>query len=235
MWECKNKISDDIIYGVFKTKEEWLKNRKSRIGGSDAASILGLNPYKSNTELWAEKMEDEKNKNGHIQKDDISNNPHIAYGNNAEPLLRELFKLDYPELKVYYEENNMWLNKKYPFAHASLDGWLRDKDGNMGILEIKTASIIQPLQIEKWNDRIPDNYFCQLLHYFMVTEFDFAILKAKIMFDGYNDRERHSQIRHYKILRKDVEDDIETLKEKEKDFYEKILNNKKPNLILPDI
>ena len=30
------------------TREEWLEERKNGIGGSDAATILGLNPYKSN-------------------------------------------------------------------------------------------------------------------------------------------------------------------------------------------
>ena len=33
----------------------WLKSRTLGIGGSDAAAILGLNPYKSNVELFEEK------------------------------------------------------------------------------------------------------------------------------------------------------------------------------------
>ncbi len=36
-------------------KEEWLEERKNGIGGSDAATILGLNPYKTNIDLWEEK------------------------------------------------------------------------------------------------------------------------------------------------------------------------------------
>lgn len=34
-----------------KSHEEWL-NHRERIGGSDAAAIVGMNPYKSNVELW---------------------------------------------------------------------------------------------------------------------------------------------------------------------------------------
>ena len=38
-------------YVVYETKDmsknEWIKRRKEGIGGSDAASVLGLNPYKS--------------------------------------------------------------------------------------------------------------------------------------------------------------------------------------------
>ena len=37
------------------TREEWLEARKNGIGGSDAATILGLNPYKTTIELWEEK------------------------------------------------------------------------------------------------------------------------------------------------------------------------------------
>ena len=36
---------------TFETREEWLKAR-TLIGGSDAACILGKNPWKSNVELW---------------------------------------------------------------------------------------------------------------------------------------------------------------------------------------
>ncbi len=33
------------------SREEWLEERKKGIGGSDAAVILGLNPYKNNIRL----------------------------------------------------------------------------------------------------------------------------------------------------------------------------------------
>jgi hypothetical protein len=39
---------------ILASRGEWLKHR-SRIGGSDAAAIVGLNPYKTNTDLYLEK------------------------------------------------------------------------------------------------------------------------------------------------------------------------------------
>jgi len=36
-------------------REEWLEVRKRGIGSSDAASVVGLSPYKSQLELWLEK------------------------------------------------------------------------------------------------------------------------------------------------------------------------------------
>ena len=37
------------------TRNEWLEERKKGIGGSDAAAIIGANPYKDNIKLWEEK------------------------------------------------------------------------------------------------------------------------------------------------------------------------------------
>ena len=37
------------------TRDEWIKFRKNYIGGSDAAAIIGLNPFVTPYSLWAEK------------------------------------------------------------------------------------------------------------------------------------------------------------------------------------
>lgn len=208
-----------------KDRDEWLKNRK-KIGGSDASSIVGMNPYRNNVELW-------EIKTNRTEAEDISDKPYVKYGTEAEKHLRELFKLDFPEYEVFYEENNLWTNDRFPFAHASLDGWLVDQDGRNGIWECKTTNILQSMQKEKWNGRIPDNYYCQLLHYFMVTEFDFAVLKAQLKseFNG----EIYIQTKHYKIERQDVKKDIDFLANAEKLFWHFVEHDKKPPLILPNI
>ena len=36
-------------------RDQWLEVRKGGIGSSDAAAAVGLNPYKSQLELWLEK------------------------------------------------------------------------------------------------------------------------------------------------------------------------------------
>lgn len=211
---------------TFPSRDEWLKARKT-IGGSDAACILGKNPWKSNVELFLEKT-------GQCTPDDISNKAVVKYGTDAEKPLRRLFRLDYPEMKVDYRENNMWTNDKYPWAHASLDGWITDKDGRMGVLEIKTTNVMSSRQKEEWKDKIPDNYYCQVLHYLMVTEYEFAILKAQLKWEI--DGEVYCQTKHYRIERSDVEQDIELLAEAEKRFVtENLRKRKKPALILPEI
>lgn len=211
---------------ILKDREEWLQARAGRIGGSDASAILGMNPYRTNVELW-------QIKTGQLIPEDISEKPYVKYGTEAEEHLRELFKLDFPEYQVFYEENNMWLNDRFPFAHASLDGWLVDQEGRKGIWECKTTNILQSMQKEKWKGRIPDNYYIQLLHYLLVTEFDFVVLKAQLKseFNG----EIYLQTKHYKIERAEVEADIQFLESSEKKFWKQIQERRKPDLILPEI
>lgn len=210
----------------FKTTDEWLKSRTA-IGGSDAAALVGLNPYKTNIDLWREKT-------GRAAAPDISNEDYVKFGHDAEPHIRALFALDHPQYEVDYVENNMFINDRYPFAHASLDGWLTEKEtGRKGILEIKTTNILQSMQREKWNDRIPDNYYCQVLWYLMVTEFDFAILKARLRSDWQG--ETRITVRHYMIERSEVQEDIDELEKAGWKMWKAIQEDREPNLILPAI
>lgn len=221
----RERFSTDITRIQFDSMEEWLVNRKG-IGGSDASAILGLNPYKTNQELWMEKK-------GQMSPVDISDKSYVKYGNDAESLLRALFALDYPEYKVEYYDNNMIINKKYPWAHASLDGELMDPDGRRGILEIKTTNILQSMQWEKWDNRIPDNYYIQILHYLLVTEYDFVVLKAQLK--RVRDGEVRLTTKHYHIEREEVLSDIKMLKEEEEAFWRSLQSGQEPGLLLPEI
>lgn len=215
-----------VTMQVLPNREDWLKHR-TKIGGSDASAILGKNPYKTNVELW-------KDKAFHLMPEDISDKPYVKYGTEAEKYLRELFKLDYPQYEIFYEENNMWTNDAYPFAHASLDGWLKDEADRMGVWECKTTNILQSRQKEKWDHRLPENYYIQILHYLMVTEFEFVELKAQLK-SVFSDGTVYLQTRHYHIERSDVEADIEYLADEERKFWTCVENMKAPPLVLPEI
>lgn len=211
---------------ILSSREEWLKHRMQGIGGSEISAVVGLNPYMSNVDLW-------ELKTGAVEPEDISDKPYIKYGTQAEPLLRELFKLDFPQYEVFYEENNSFRNSKFPWALASLDGWIRDENGRVGVWECKTTNILQSMQKEKWNHQIPSNYYCQVLFYMAVIEADFAVLKAqmKTEFNGIP----YLQTRHYFIERADVQEDMDYLMEKGAEFWESVKNKEKPGLLLPEI
>lgn len=60
-------------------KDEWLKKRKCGIGGSDASSILGFNPYKSSMAVYLDKIDDE------------IRFAHVANGSKGEPVAQNCY------------------------------------------------------------------------------------------------------------------------------------------------
>ena len=201
-------------------------NRQKGIGGSEISAVIGRNPYMDNVTLW-------EIKTGRRKASDLSEKPYVQYGTQAEKHLRALFALDFPEYKVMYEENNSFTNDLYPFAQASLDGWLEDENGRTGVLEIKTTEILQLFQRGKWENRIPTNYYCQVCFYMAVLDADFAIVKAQLKtnYDG----EVKLETRHYYIKRSEVQEDIDYLMQKGKEFWEYVKSDTRPSLILPEI
>lgn len=211
---------------IFKSRSEWLRNRNKGIGGSEISAVVGRNPYMDNVSLW-------EIKTGRRKAEDISDKSYVRYGTQAEEHLRALFALDFPQYQVCYEENNSFFNDRYPFAQASLDGWLVDGDGRLGILEIKTTEILRGGQREKWKGRIPDNYYTQCLFYLAVMEADFAVLKAQLKTDFEGDV--RLETRHYHIERREAQEDIDYLMRKGAEFWEYVMRDERPSLILPEI
>ncbi len=209
-------------------REKWLERRRHGIGGSDAAAVLGASPYKTNVQLWEEKT-------GRRAAPDISDKPCVRYGTMAEEHLRALFALDFPEYRVEYDQYGMIANcPETPFAFATLDGQLTEiQTGRIGVLEIKTTEIMHSGQYDQWKNRIPQHYYIQVLHQLLATGYEFSCLKAQIKFtvpDGV-----WTRTNHYWFERSELESDIEYLKQKEISFWECVKNNRRPNLILPEI
>ncbi len=211
---------------IFESRNEWLGNRNKSIGGSEISAVVGRNPYMDNVTLWEVKT-------GRRRADGLSGNPYVQYGTRAEEHLRALFALDFPQYKVMYEESNSFTNSRYPFAQASLDGWLFDDEGRSGILEIKTTEIIRSGQREKWKDRIPMNYYCQVCFYMAVTEAEFAVLKAQLKTDF--DGDVRLETRHYHIERSEAQEDVDYLMQKGAEFWEYVKSDTRPPLVLPEI
>lgn len=219
-------MSDIFTIVECKDHDDWLRTRNYGIGGSDASAILGMNPYKTNIDLFEEKT-------GRRVPEDISDKPYVRYGTLAEPLIRGLFALDYPEYEVFYHENRILRSNRYPYMQASLDGELVDQDGRRGILEIKTTNILQSMQYEKWKGRIPDNYYVQVLHYLIVTGYQFVVLRARLV--SVRGRDKMIMDKDYFIERDEVLDDLEMILAEEKRFWKYVESGRKPPLILPEL
>lgn len=219
------------------TEKEWHEKRKNGIGGSDCSSILGLNPYMTNVELW-------QYKTGRKEQPDLSNNKFVIFGKEHEIVLVEQFfnehkdkydvfykELPIKEYLVKYPNGNdlvdMRFTDKNNFMFASLDGELVDKDtGEHGILEIKTCQINMSNR-NKWkDDKIPDNYYCQVLHYLAVTNYSFAIVYAMLRY--YDGCEEYKE---FYIKRDEKKHEIDYLESAETDFWNKyVLKNIEPEL-----
>jgi putative phage-type endonuclease len=210
-------------------RETWLKERMNGIGGSEASAILGMNPYMTNVDLW-------KIKTGEIVRD-VPDNKNMKYGREAERHLINLFALDYEgkyevaRVEPYTVERN----KKYPFIFGTFDAKLkRISDNAQGILEIKTANILQAQHKERWNRQVPQNYYIQCLHYLLVDEkYKFAVLKAQLKTEF--DDEIQLQTKHYFWERSDVQADLELLLKAEIKFWGSIKSGQCPDLVLPPI
>jgi len=219
---------------IITTEAEWHRARLQGIGGSEAAAIIGRSPWCSNVELW-------KRKTGRATAPDISDNEAVKYGHDAEPLIRELFALDYADKYdvSYGGAFDMVRHPDHPFIFATLDGRLTERaTGRRGVLEIKTTNIVRSMQKEKWwragQPCVPDNYYCQLLWQMLAGGFDFAVLHAQLKYD-YGDDIR-SERRTYFIDRVDVAEDVVYIcTEGVKFWTEYVQKDRQPPLILPEI
>ncbi|WP_319764453.1 YqaJ viral recombinase family protein [Maridesulfovibrio sp.] len=208
------------------TRKEWLEARRKGLGGSDASVALGLSQWKTNVELWEEKT-------GRREDEDISDKECVKYGVACEPLMREMFKLDYPEFRVKHEENVVLQHPVYPQLQASLDGMLWDQAGRLGILEIKTTTVQRGADYDKWKNKVPQNYFIQLLHYMLVTGAQFAILKARIKNEWGGSVSITEN--HYHFERSNHIGDTIHLLKAELAFWRYVETDTRPDLILPKI
>lgn len=209
---------------AYDSREEWLEHRK--LGGSDAAAILGISPWMSNLDLW-------RLKTGRLKPKNLDDDPLVLYGTKAEEHLRELFALDFPELVVGYVPFNIWTNDRYPFAHASLDGWVLDEKDRFGVLEIKTATITSQAQKAKWEGKIPDYYYTQLLWNMAVTDAEFSILVAQLKWE--RDGDVFKVTKHYELSRDQAEADIIRIMEAGEKFAKCIKEDREPAITLPEI
>lgn len=203
--------------------ETWLKERMNGIGGSESGSVLGLNPWCSNVQLW-------RYKTGKEVPPDISDKPAVQFGKVAEEHIRELFRLDYPKYSLDYHAYWIYRNDGYPWQFATLDGELTEDTGRRGILEIKTTTIQNKTQWYEWEGGIPQRYYAQVLHQLSATGWQFAILRAYIRW--YRDGEFRATVRDYRIERDDVLDDIAYLREQEMRFMDCVNSGKPPAAII---
>lgn len=133
--------------------------RCNYIGGSDAATICGVNPYGNIIELWQEKL-------GLKEIDDISDKPQIRAGNYLEPVVAQWFQDDTDILVEIHPDT--FYHKDHAFMAANVDRLITGKQAG---LECKTAGYSNGWG-EIGENIIPDYYLCQVAHYTAVLDYE---------------------------------------------------------------
>ena len=154
-----------LIYTKDMQTEEWLNNRRLGIGGSDASTILGLNPFNSILRLWEDKT-------GRIPVEE-KENEYTHFGHVMEPVIRKEF-----ERRTGHKvrrSNFILQSEEYSYLLADVDGFTKDEDGTPCIFEAKTASEYKK---KVWEQGVPEEYVAQVQHYMLVTGFTKAYVAA---------------------------------------------------------
>lgn len=140
-------------------RDDWLRERKRGIGGSDAAAICGLSPWKSPYQVWTEK----RGENAGLQEDSEP----MFWGRTLEPVIRQRYS-DVTGNTVVVP-TDIIRHPEIDFMLASLDGIAN----NERVLEVKTARM--PMEWgEPGTNEIPDIYMLQVQHYLAVTKLSLA-------------------------------------------------------------
>ena len=151
-------------------KQEWLRERKHYIGGSDLGAICGLNPYRTALDVYLDKT-----------SDDITEetSPAMRWGNLLEDVVA----------KAYSEDTGYFLkiadgpiyHSEYKFLAANIDRWVgKRKDIREYILECKTAGFNKGKEWgDSGTDQIPESYLVQVAYYAAICDVpkvDIAVL-----------------------------------------------------------
>jgi putative phage-type endonuclease len=179
-----------IPYGT----QEWHDFRRNGIGGSEIATVLGLNKYDTVTRTFYEKI-------GQTPPRDIDN-PKMFFGRYMEDKIAELWEFydGTPEGWIENFKNNKIIRKcrningyvvnpDYPWLFASLDRVINVSGGvnlltaeklkTEAVLEIKTLSY---WSASMWVDQMPISYLLQIHQYMIILETDYA--EIAILKDG---------------------------------------------------
>lgn len=172
--------------------DQWLEYRKKGIGGSDAAAIAGLNPYKSAISVYIDKTE---------PKTEYIDSERMRIGRDLEDYVAKRFE-DLTGKKVR-KRNAILQHPEHEWMLANVDRLIV---GESAGLECKVTNSYAK---KDWDEAIPPMYELQCHHYMAVTGLEKWYIAALI---------GNEAVAIHEIKRD--EDLINHLISIEKDFYE---------------
>lgn len=144
------------------SREEWLEIRRNSIGGSDAAAACGMSPWKSQLELFCDKM-------GMIP--DKETNESMRRGTYLEEYVAQRFSEETG--KKVIRSNFMYCHDDFPCLTANIDRMIV---GEKAGLECKTMNDYSSNDYDFESGEIPVQYYCQCQHYMMVMGWEYMYI-----------------------------------------------------------
>ena len=138
-------------------RETWLAERRTGIGGSDVAAILGLSKWSTPLAVYLDKIG---------EAPAVEDNGPMRWGRYLEPVIRQAYS---DETGRNVRVMDMIRHPTREYMLANIDGFT--DDGRL--LEIKTARTAEGWG-EVGTDQIPTPYLFQVQHYLEVTGFEFC-------------------------------------------------------------
>lgn len=191
-------------------RASWLAWRKAGIGGSDAAAIIGEDPYRTPLDVYIDKT------SRHINEEERLI---FQRGLALEPIIADRYtaetgrKLRKQPVKVHHDHD---------FIRCTVDRQILAGDDNTtGLLEMKTAStfVFRKMQL----DGIPTKYWVQVQHNLMVWGYDLGAI-AVLCPDTW-------EFMHFDIERD--EDFCASLTAREVEFWRLVESGTPPELAQP--
>ena len=185
------------------SREQWLALRRNSIGGSDAATVVGLNPYSSWLTLYADK------KGILPEKEDTER---MRLGRDLEEYVAQRFSE--ASGKKVKRSGWMWQHPTYEFITVNID---REVEGEDAFLEAKTTMNYERHDYD--SGEIPLNYYTQCVHGMAVTGCEKAYLAVLVFGKGF----------YWFEIKRD-EDEINALIDNEVEFWQTYVTKDRPPL-----
>lgn len=172
-----------------------IQARPHGIGGTDISAILGLSPYKTPVQLWAEKVG--------LTCPESAEGIHLRFGQHLEPFIAT----EYERITGLhtFEPCGPLFHAEHSFMFASVDRLVKTSNSEPAIedyrvvadriLECKTSSVFGSGEWgEVGTDQVPANYLLQCAWYLSVANLeraDIAVLIGNNDFRVYSVRREH--------------------------------------------
>lgn len=140
-----------------RTREQFLAERKTGIGGSDVAAIMGLSKFRTARDVWNDKTSEE-----------ITDNTNDVL--ELASHLEEYTAQKYARTTGYKvrKKNIALVNSEYSFLKGNIDREiLLDSERGLGILECKALSTFSFKRVKMYG--LPDDYVIQMQAYFLYS------------------------------------------------------------------